>query len=143
MAIAATVATVAVSGVAAYKLWITQALPLAGQGTFDPINWSLSFAVLRVLHGLGVWHYIAGPLPAGPKLFLTAASIAGPVLVAYVTRRQSIHMRAMLLFLASMLFAPLCWSTYFIMAYVPVAWCMGQRKAERQAPVDSVATAVR
>jgi hypothetical protein len=132
LVIVLTVATLAVGGARQFTDWLTQAVPLVAQGTFHPINWSISFLVLRLLHGLGWWHYVSGPLPAGPTLFLTLAAIGGPIIAAGIYRRHSVRAQATAVFLASMLFSPLCWQTYLLLAYVPLAMLIGRKTAERR-----------
>jgi len=101
--------------------WFGAVGPSAGQGSFIDFNWSLSMAVLRLLRAAGWWHYSSGPLHAGPRLFLGVMGVAGPSLVYVVTRRMELRARMVLLYIAGMLFSPLCWAVYLTTLWIPLA----------------------
>lgn len=103
-----------------YRYWLSWSLPKISQGTFNLQNASIPFAVLRALHGLRIWHYRSGLLPAGPHGFLLACSVIGPALAAWRTRNASREWRWSVLMLTAALFSPLCWFNYLALA-LPVA----------------------
>jgi hypothetical protein len=113
---------IAACGLDAYYSWWLTARNILCQGTFDPANISLPFAGLRVLHGLGVWHYSHGPLPWGPRLFLSIMGVLGPMLVIYLCRKKLPYDKLCALSLvAAAFFSPLCWNSYPTVAYILVA----------------------
>jgi len=117
-----------VVGLGQFRDWVTLVGPSAGQGTFSSINLSLSMAVLRILRMAAVWHYTAGPLPQGPKLFLSAAGILGPALIYAMTRRLDLKWRMIWTYVAGMLFSPLCWGIYLTNLWTAGALLMGNVK---------------
>ena len=109
-----------VCGIDAYAQWASAVLPVAGQGTFNIDNFSFSMGVLRVAQRLG-WDYAGGPLTGLPKLWLSFAAVAGPLLTLWLTRRLELRWRVALITCAAAWCAPLCWSTYLPLALLPVA----------------------
>ena len=109
-----------VCGFDSYNQWARAVLPIAGQGTFNPDNYSFSMGVLRVAQTLG-WHYAGGPLTGLPKLWLNVAAVGGPLVTLWLTRRLSLRPRVALITIAAAWCAPLCWSTYLPLALIPIA----------------------
>lgn len=107
-------------GAQSYVLWTQAALPVVGQGTFNPDNVSLSFLGLRWARMAG-WSYAAGPLPNGAKFYLMAMEVAGPLLAAWMTRKKETGMQAACVAVAGALFAPICWTCYLPLLLIPVA----------------------
>ncbi len=114
-----------VCGLDSYAQWAHAVLPIAGQGTFNPDNYSFSMGVLRVAQLLG-WHYAGGPLVGLPKLWLSGAAIAGPLATLLLTKRLELRWRVALITIAAAWCAPLCWSTYLPLVLVLVALCKQQ-----------------
>lgn len=110
-----------VFGVHSITDWIRWSIPLNSQGRFLESNVSLTFLVLRILHGLGVWHYHGGPLPAGPRLFLSLSGLIALALALYGTRKMEHRVAYTLVLLTAFLFSPTCWSTYLPTAVLLVA----------------------
>ena len=123
-------------GLDAYAQWARAVLPIAGQGTFNPDNYSLTMGVLRAAQTLG-WHYAGGPLTGWPKLWLSGAAIGGPLATLWLTRRLDLRWRVALITVAAAWCAPLCWSTYLPLALVPVALAVG---GWRERKTDGAAT---
>lgn len=108
-----------------YAQWAHAVLPIAGQGTFNPDNYSFSMGVLRVARWAG-WHYAGGPLTGLPKLWLSFAAIAGPLLTLLLTRRLSVRWRVALVSCIAAWCAPLCWSTYLPLGLLIAALAWAQ-----------------
>lgn len=100
-----------VCGWESYVVWLRDILPTLTQGNFKAGNVSLSFAVIRLARFLG-WNYSGGPLPALAHLWLTAASIGAPLLAWRFLRRFSTQIKCAGIIVASILFAPVCWTCY-------------------------------
>ena len=109
-----------VCGLDSYFQWARAVLPIAGQGTFNPDNYSFSMGVLRVAQTFG-WHYAGGPLNGLPKLWLNVAALGGPMVTLWLTRRLNLRWRVASITVAAAWCAPLCWSTYLPLALVPSA----------------------
>ena len=109
-----------VCGFDSYAQWARAVLPIAGQGTFNPDNYSFSMGVLRAAQGFG-WHYAGGPLVGLPKAWLNVAAVGGPLLALCLTRHLSLRPRVALITVAAAWCAPLCWSTYLPLALIPLA----------------------
>ena len=109
-----------ICGPNAYAQWAHAVLPIAGQGTFNPDNYSFSMGVLRVARAAG-WHYAGGPLTGLPKLWLNVAAVGGPLGTLLLTRRLELRWRVALITVAAAWCAPLCWSTYLPLSLVPFA----------------------
>lgn len=118
-----------VCGFDSYAQWAHAVLPIAGQGTFNPDNYSFSMGVLRVAQGLG-WHYAGAPLVGLPKLWLSSAAIAGPLITLLLTRRSPLRWRVALITIAAAWCAPLCWSTYLPLILVIVALFVEKYRSE-------------
>jgi hypothetical protein len=101
-------------------------LPVAGQGTFNPYNVSLSFLVLRIARWLG-WEYVSGPLGAIPRLFLTIVGIAAPLIAGWLLRKKDERLRYAGVVCAAVFFAPLAWNFYTPLLIAPLALILGQR----------------
>ena len=127
-------------GLDSYAQWAGAVLPIAGQGTFNPDNYSFSMGVLRAAMMLG-WDYNGGPLTGLPKAWLNAAAIAGPLVTLWLTRRLNLRWRVALITCAAAWCAPLCWSTYLPLALLPIAlgWARWQR---RKAPSRNPAAGI-
>lgn len=119
-----------VCGFDSYAQWAHAVLPIAGQGTFNPDNYSFSMGVLRAARLLG-WHYAGGPLVGLPKLWLSMATIAGPLLTLLATRRMELRWRVALITIAAAWCAPLCWSTYLPLILVVAALSVEKWRSER------------
>ncbi len=115
-------------GWGSYAQWAHAVLPVAGQGTFNPDNYSFSMGVLRAARALG-WHYAGGPLTGLPKLWLSFAAVAGPLGALWAARRLSARWRVALVSCAAAWCAPLCWSTYLPLALLLVALAWAQLEA--------------
>lgn len=107
-------------GLDSYTQWARAVLPVAGQGTFNPDNYSFSMGVLRAARALG-WNYAGGPLAGLPKLWLSFAAVAGPLFTLLLVRRLSVRWRVALVSCAAAWCAPLCWSTYLPLALLVLA----------------------
>jgi hypothetical protein len=122
----------AVGGVEGFRTWSTVVAGVLGQGTFNVDNVSISFAGLRLLQSMGWWHYSHGPLHAGPRLYLAAMSFAGPLAVITAFRRLPTAKLSALALLSAALFAPICWTGYLAIAYIPIAlWIRDAIGADR------------
>ena len=119
-----------VCGLDSYAQWAHAVLPIAGQGTFDPDNYSFSMGVLRAAQLMG-WHYVGGPLVGLPKLWLSGAAIAGPLVTLLLTRRLELRWRVALITVAAAWCAPLCWSTYLPLVLVLVALAVAEQRKRR------------
>lgn len=107
--------------------WWPATSPVISQGTFFSENWSLSFAVLRVLKILG-WNYSGGPLPNGARLYLSLTALLAPLVTLYFTRRKPLDLRLALTASATILFAPLCWNMYIPLLFAPAAILYRERR---------------
>lgn len=112
-------------GLDSYAQWAHAVLPVAGQGTFNSDNYSFSMGVLRIARLAG-WEYQGGPLNGLPKLWLSFAAIAGPLLTLLLTRRLSVRWRVALVSCVAAWCAPLCWSTYLPLGLLVVALAWAQ-----------------
>jgi hypothetical protein len=92
--------------------WLTRVLPSLSQGSWDTDNWSLSFSLLRVLHVVGVWDYASGMLPWWARLWLMVSSVAAPIIAILLLRRRILVVRFSAVASATILFAPICWTSY-------------------------------
>lgn len=132
---------IVVCGADSYRQWAHAVTPIAGQGTFNPDNYSFSMGVLRIAQMLG-WNYAGGPLTGLPKLWLNLAAIGGPLLSLLASRRLSLRWRVALITVAAAWCAPLCWSTYLPLALVPCALAVRAwkdwRNPEAGAQVETV-----
>ena len=116
-----------VCGPDSYAQWAHAVLPIAGQGTFNPDNYSFSMGVLRAAQLLG-WHYAGGPLAGLPKLWLSGASVAGPLATLLLTKRLELRWRVALITVAAAWCAPLCWSTYLPLILVLLALVVAKQR---------------
>lgn len=116
-----------VCGFDSYLQWWRATAPVATQGTFIGGNYSVSFAVLRLLRWLGWWHYTSGPLPAGAKLYLSLAASLAPLTAIYLTRRLSTRLSLACIATTAALFSPLCWVMYYSIILAPLAIYCGER----------------
>ncbi|BDI32805.1 hypothetical protein CCAX7_48560 [Capsulimonas corticalis] len=107
-------------GVQSYWQWAHWVLPMIRQGTFFPGDISLSLGCLRLARHLG-WNYVSGPLPPGPRLFLSVLGVLGPVCVSYLARKQEPLKLYCYSTIASVLFSPYCWSFYIPICYPLIA----------------------
>jgi len=122
--LAAAVLTIVITacfGISQFVLWYKWVIPAVSQGTFDTINISLSVDILRLLRYVGLWHYSTGPLPVGPRLFLSTLGVLAPVISIFAARKWSFQWQCLASYFSAMLFSPLCWGTYMIMFLVPAA----------------------
>ena len=126
---AITLGSMAVTGPGQFVEWAHDVLPQFSQGTFSWTNFSLSMAVLRLLRLLGLWHFHGGPLPAGPRLFLSIVGICGPASTLWLTRALSTRARAIAVFLSALIFSPICWVYYLYYFLIPAALFIGRRRA--------------
>lgn len=109
-----------VCGLASYGTWAHLVLPVAGQGTFNADNVSLSMGVLRIARLVG-WHYASGPLPPLAKAWLSAAAFLGPLGALWATRKTEETWRMALVGAAAAWCAPLCWTSYVPLALTALA----------------------
>ena len=109
-----------VCGFDSYRAWSREIAPMLEQGTFNPSNYSLSMAGLRLARVAG-WNYEGGPLGVWPRLWLSAMSFAGSTAMWWATRRCRPAMQSALVGVAAVACAPTCWSTYLPLALAPVA----------------------
>lgn len=112
-------------GLDSYSQWAHAVLPVAGQGTFNSDNYSFSLGVLRVARWAG-WNYAGGPLTGLPKIWLSFAAIAGPLLTLLGSRRLNVRWRVALVSCVAAWCAPLCWSTYLPLGLLVVALAWAQ-----------------
>lgn len=103
--------------------WLRYMLPVAGQGTFNEQNYSLSMLGLRVARMLG-WEYSGGPLPLSARSYLVVASVLGPLVAGILARRRSAVTQYACIGAAASLFSPLCWSLAPVLA--PLAALIGE-----------------
>ena len=121
-----------VCGPNSYALWLQNVPPVLSQGTFESANISLPMGVLRALRGLNLWHYQSGPLPSGPRLFLTCSTLLGPLWSWWLARRWKADLRQAFVGSAVVLFAPLCWIDYSAIFMVPLCLWYRLRYAEKR-----------
>lgn len=107
--------------------WWPATSPVISQGTFLRENWSLSFAVLRVLRIFG-WNYSGGPLPNPARLYLSLTALLAPLSTLYFTRRKPLDLRLALTASATILFAPLCWHMYIPLLFAPATILYRERR---------------
>ena len=112
-------------GADSYAQWAHAVLPIAGQGTFNPDNYSFSIGVLRAARALG-WNYAGGPLTGLPKMWLNFAAVAGPLTALWAARRLNVRWRVALVSCAAAWCAPLCWSTYLPLGLLIIALAWAQ-----------------
>lgn len=119
-----------VCGWDSYVTWAKTVLLVLSQGNFNSDNFSLSFAVLRLLHWSGIWKYSGGPINGAPHLWLSFAAIAGPALTWWLMRRAPLQMRAAAVTAAAALCAPVMWSTYMpvLLPLAALYWAKLTRK---------------
>ncbi|MDQ3814222.1 MAG: DUF2029 domain-containing protein [Armatimonadota bacterium] len=117
-----------VCGMQSYLSWWPAISPVLRQGTFNPDNISLSFAVLRLARLLG-WDYNpADPLPRAAQLYLSLMAVAGPLFLIWLVRRQKPLMQYACVGAGVLLFAPLCWTMYLALLLAPLAlWLREQQ----------------
>lgn len=108
----------------AFASWLREVLPALGQGTFNGDNFSLSMAALRLARAVG-WEYSGGPLPEAARLWLSAATAGGPMLMFWFSRRHSPTVRCAWVGAAAALCAPTCWSSYLPILLAPGALWLG------------------
>jgi hypothetical protein len=111
----------AVCGLESFAAWRTVSANVLGQGTFLNLNWSMSFAGLRLLRWLGIWHYTSGPLSSGPRLYLALAGSLGVIATVFATRRLPHLERCAACLLGATLFSPICWPNYLVVGYIYLA----------------------
>jgi hypothetical protein len=116
-----------------FAAWFRYMLPVAGQGTFNPYNISISFLGLRVARWLG-WEYVSGPLPGVARAFLTAVGILAPLMVGWLTRRADPPLHYSLVVCAAVFFAPLAWNFYTALLLAPIAILLGRWLAAESSP---------
>ena len=119
-------------GLDSYAQWAHAVLPIAGQGTFNPDNYSFSMGVLRAARALG-WNYAGGPLTGLPKMWLSFAAVAGPLSALWASRRLDARWRVAIVSCAAAWCAPLCWSTYLPLALLILALAWAQAETQAQA----------
>ena len=111
-----------VCGAESYLQWLRYVpQSISQQATLFHYNASLSIEVLRLLRALGWWHYDAGPLTGGPRLFVSVVGLCGPLVVWWWARRLSSDLRQACVGTAVVLLAPLCWTFYLPIFLVPLA----------------------
>jgi len=120
----------AVFGVESFVEWIKWSVPLNSQGRFNPGNVSITFAVLRALHGLGIWSYPGGPLASGPRLFLAASGLIALAVSVIATRKMEPRMAYVIVLMTAFIFSPTCWSTYLPTFWLLAALWLGSRRPE-------------
>jgi len=120
----------AVFGLGSFVDWIKWSVPLNSQGRFNPGNVSITFAVLRALHGLEIWSYPGGPLAPGPRLFLGASGLIALAVSIYSTRKMEPRVAYVIVLMTAFLFSPTCWSTYLPTLWLLAALWLGSRHAE-------------
>ncbi len=111
--------------------WFRVMPPALAQGGFIGTNWSLSFLPLRVARWAGWWTYVGGPLGPAWRLWLAAASFAGPLATWWVTRRWEVRLHISAVMIAALLLSPLCWKGYLAVALVPAAVLVRRRVEAR------------
>lgn len=117
--------------------WLRLVPRYMGQGTFAAGNISVSFGVLRVAYATHLWHYQGGPIASvWARGWLTGASVAAPLLAAWLSRRLPLRWAICWVMLAALLFSPLCWDFYLTIGWVPLAM-LWRRRAQRASPTDS------
>jgi len=114
------IGALAPGGLWAWVDWARYAAPSEpAQGTFNSLNFSLSFAGLRIARALG-WHYEIGPLPLAARLYLTAMGLSAPLITMRLVRRLERTLQYACITTAAVLFAPLCWSCYLALPLAAV-----------------------
>jgi hypothetical protein len=94
------------------RTWFTHILPSLAQGAWSPDNRSLSFALLRGAHSVGLWSYDGGALPLGARIWLLGSGLAGPLLIGWRFRRSSKNLQLAAVGCTAILVSPICWTTY-------------------------------
>ncbi len=107
--------------------WFRDWLPQLGQGTWTAGNWSISFGVLRVIKGLGLWDYSGGLLPLWARLWLHFCGIAVPILVGFFLRRKHMILQISVVGCSAVVFAPICWTTYLPVLLTALSLLAGQK----------------
>ena len=132
------IGALAPGGLWAWVDWARYTAPnIPAQGTFNHANVSISFAGLRLARLLG-WHYTAGPLPPGARLYLTAMGLAAPLITTRLVRRLEHALQYACITTSAVLFAPLCWEFYlaYSLAAVMLAYRSVVGAAEERAERD-------
>lgn len=110
------------------SIWIREVLPSLGQGSWSLGiwgNWSLSFAVLRVIKALDLWNYQGGVLPLWARSWLLLAGISAPLLSGWLLRLKSKVLQLSVMGCTAVLFAPTCWTYYLPLLLSPIAVITG------------------
>ena len=109
--------------------WVREVAPDMSQGTFNSLNVSLSFGVLRIAYEAGWWTYESGPITAlWPRVWLAVAQIGTPIAVGIAARKLDVRWQISWVMLAALLASPLCWTYYLTVGWVPVALWIARRR---------------
>jgi hypothetical protein len=128
--------TCLICGASSFVLWFKDVPWVIGQGSFNSVNVSLSFAVLRVATLLG-WKYTSGPLDPWIRTSLGAASIIGPVATGYICRRLPSTPFYAIVGLSAVLFSPLCWRHYLTIGWVLISYIVYRLRQEASRTTDN------
>lgn len=118
-----------------WAMWWPSTSPVASQGTFNIANWSLSIAVLRVLHSMG-WLQTDASFPVWAKAFLSLCAVGAPLTMAYVARKASRELQLALVASAGVLFAPICWKIYSPLLLLPLTVWLGENRSKLAASTE-------
>ena len=118
--IAALTSGILACGFHSYMDWARYALSPLSQGTFEPGNISLSFALLRLATFLG-WQCPTGPLAPLPHAYLVIMAIAMPIVAIWITRRMDKLAQYSIVTISAVLFSPYCLLSYFPLLLAPGA----------------------
>jgi hypothetical protein len=112
---------------AEWLTWFRDVLPLLGQGSWSAGNWSISFGVLRVIKGLGLWDYSGGLLPLWARLWLLFCGITVPILTGFFLRSKHIILQISVVGCSAVVFAPICWITYLPVLLTVLSLLVGRK----------------
>jgi len=110
-------------------IWIREVLPSLGQGSWaigSLGNWSISFAVLRVLKALNFFNLQSGVLPLWAKFWLILTGIIAPLLIGWFLRHKSKELQLSMIVCIAVLFSPICWTYSLPLLLPPVAIITGK-----------------
>jgi hypothetical protein len=107
--------------------WFRDILPSLGQGTWSSGNWSISFAVLRVINQFGLWDYSGGILPLWARLWLLLCGIVLPMLVGFFLRKKCTILQLSAIGCTAVIFSPICWTSYLPVLLTVTSRFFGQK----------------
>ena len=115
--------------------WFIDVLPSLGQGSWSAWNWSISFGVLRVIKGLGLWEFTVWLLPFWARLWLLFCGITVPILAGFFLRRKQIILQISVVGCSAVVFSPICWTPYLPVLLTVLSLLAGQKMSSINKPV--------